>query len=105
MLFCSRCGYGVEEGADFCPACGKVVLAAEPEESAHAGAGPATADAHTGKAIEIIGFALFMAGVIWGFGATAASPALPNYTGPIVVVVAGIAVWAFGRFGKRRRKA
>ncbi|HUZ47526.1 MAG TPA: zinc ribbon domain-containing protein [Terriglobia bacterium] len=100
MVCCPRCGSVIEEGADFCPGCGKVQLAPRPESGA-SGGDPKLGNPYAGKNEQILGLAIFVVGLIWAFGATVASQGRADYTLPVVTMLAGIVL---GIVGKRRER-
>jgi hypothetical protein len=104
---CPKCGEEVTEGAAFCWACEAPLDNLRLPPTA---AGPPRADlqettrsSQSGKTQEILAFAVFMMGVLWSCGTTAASQdaSFTDYIWPLVLVAAGIVIYIHGRFKGR----
>lgn len=106
---CPRCGTEVTEGAAFCWSCEAPLHNLKPPPAPvappRADEEGSLRDPYAGKNEQILGFAIFMFGMLWSCGATAGSRelALANYTLPIVLVLVGAGLWIFGRLKSRRR--
>jgi uncharacterized membrane protein YvbJ len=100
-VVCPRCGSAVKEGADFCPACGKVQFAAQPERTS-SGDDLKLRNPYAGKNEQILGLAIFVVGLLWSFGATVASQGHTDYTWPIVTMLAGAVLGGIGKLRERR---
>ena len=105
---CPKCGEQVTEGAAFCWACeaalDKVRLPPQPAPPDPSPRKVNTPYSTAGKNEEVIGFALFMIGGLWSCGATAAAQtqAQADYTWPIVLMVAGVLFYDYGKLKARR---
>jgi hypothetical protein len=103
---CPKCRTEVTEGAAFCWACEAPLGNLKPPPTS---APPPRADdernSNAGKTEELLGFAIFMIGVLWSCGATAAAQdqASADYTWPIVIMLVGAAVWIFSKLKSRRK--
>lgn len=108
---CPRCSEEVTEGAAFCWACEAPLdnLRVPPASSSFSKpkAREPLAVSTTGKTEELLGFAVFMIGVLWSCGATAAAQkqAQADYTWPLILIAVGVALYIYSRIKRRRQAA
>jgi hypothetical protein len=107
---CPKCRTEVTEGAAFCWACEAPLGNLKPPPSSapppRASDERKLSDSTVGKNEEILGFAIFMIGVLWSCGATAGAqnPTATDYAWPILIMLAGLGLWIFGKVKGRRQQ-
>ena len=105
---CPKCGEQFTEGAAFCWSCeaalDNLLLPPTPARPPRSGDQETPPNSQAGKNQEILALGVFMMGVLWSCGATAASQeqGYSDYIWPVVLMVVGVLIWIGSKLKSRR---